>query len=120
MTIRQWKRIQELGGMFGIEYISTKGRTFDCIGEAWLQESRRGRLSWAWPFHKYFSEGKYSLFPKISRVINIGEVGLHSNKELQKQMHYNENTIQKYGKDITEYDNNITYDYRKFIEHGIE
>lgn len=129
ITKYRWNEIKKMGGMFGVDYISEKGRTFDCYGEPWLKEIRKSNaLSWVWPLHKYFADGRYSLFPKISRSHNIGAVGLHANRPLHEQIQYNEDVADNYPKYDSWFSLPTGYhtshshlmDSRKFIEGGIE
>lgn len=122
MTRQQYERIQEMGGVFGVDYISEKGRTFDCQGEDWLKEVHQSfRLSWAWPFHKYFSEGKKSLYPKISRVLNIGRIGLHlTDTNTHQKLQYNKNWIENYNCLEGVFEDSFEIDNNKYVEAGIE
>jgi hypothetical protein len=128
MTATQWKRILEMGGMFGVNWISEKGRTFNCQGEDWLKEIRKSdSLSWVWPFHKYFSEGKKTLYPEVGRVLNIGQIGLHANAEIHGKIQYNPWWINHpdyihYAEEDMIYFNvdNIIKDDSKYVEYGIE
>lgn len=120
ITRNQWNRILEMGGMFGVDGITKKGRTFDCKGEDWLKEiNKSDRLSWVWPFHKYFSEDKYTLYPYVGTVLNIGRIGLHCSPEVHEQIQFNQNWL-GYSHPHIEYDTNIIYDDNKYIEDGIE
>lgn len=90
ITKKQYDRIQEMGGIFGVDYISEKGKSPHCNGQEWLKEVQKSdRLSWGWPFQKYFSEGKPSLFPIIGRCLNIGKSGLHTNYNKYVEIHEN-------------------------------
>lgn len=132
ITKDRWKKIKDMGGMFGVNYISDKGRTFDCYGRPWLSEVRvSDSLSWVWPLHKYFGGGMYSLFPKVNRSINIGKVGLHANENIHQNIHYNPELIDNVlglhnwlepndQTGLMEYDLDFEYDDRKFVEYGIE
>lgn len=123
---KQWNRIKEMGGGFAVNYVSQKGRTYDCQGEEWLKEINKCNIGGSgYPFDKYFREGKYCLYPKISLTQNIGNIGEHiKNKEWHKNIQYNENwmghddwkNIEEIKFDLS----NIETDNRKFIETGIE
>jgi hypothetical protein len=94
ITRKRWDRILEMGGMFGVEYIPETAKRFDCRGEAWRAQIKESdRLGFDWPFDRYFSEGLPSLYPIVSRVINIGKAGLHLNPEQWQKTHFNPNWI---------------------------
>jgi len=79
ITKERWKEIQALGGVFGVDYISERGRHPLCYGIEWLGEIRRNdNGSWGWPFGKYHANGRKTLYPCVSRVRNIGSFGLHT------------------------------------------
>lgn len=68
-TRKFWNEILEIGGLFGIYGDCSD----DLIGEKWkasLNITDKG--SWGWTFNKYFNKDKKCLFPKVSRIQNIG------------------------------------------------
>lgn len=119
MSKRQWDRIQEMGGMFAVNWISDKGRTFDSRGETWLNEIRKHEFGgFGYPFDRYFAENKYSVFPNRGVVLNIGKVGEHlKNQNIHSQLQENFDVWQAPSSFDTK---NISIDNRKFIEWGIE
>ncbi len=126
MTKETYKEINKIG-MFGVDYITPKGRTYACKGEDWLNEINRidkGPGSFVWPFHKYFSKGKKTLFPAVSVVQNIGKYGQHiRDEESYEKMHKNNlwlGAFQNVPDKLYWQVNNIISDNRKFIEDGIE
>jgi hypothetical protein len=130
ITRKQWERIQEMGGMFGVEYVPDFAKKYDCRGEVWKSAvAKSDRLGFDWAFDRYFSEGKPCLFPIVSRVLNIGKHGLHLNPTQWQVTHFNPNwahdprysSIYKYksgwpNADLT----NILIDNNKYTESGYE
>lgn len=121
MVQSQWERIEAMGGMFGVNSITPKGRGPGWQGEEWLmmvKESDKG--SWVWPFHKFFSEGKPSLFPMVSRTLNVGKAGLHVMSDAQHTaLHHNPNWTGGEYEPTAEFFDEILEDERLFVEDGI-
>jgi hypothetical protein len=95
ITRKRWNRILEMGGMFGVDYIPDFAKKFDCRGEEWKNAVQKSdRLGFDWPFDRYFSEDLPSLYPIVSRVLNIGKSGLHLSPNQWLKTHHNPNWIQ--------------------------
>ena len=126
MCKKQWDRINEMGGMFGISYLSEKGRRFECRGQEWLKEIRRAENGgFAWPFNSYFAENKSTIYPWVSIVKNIGKSGTHVLDEtLYNSIHRNNvwwGHFDLKTRGTIPYDvDNIIQDDSKYIEHGIQ
>lgn len=72
-----WDHIQNLGGIFGA--VGNANRP-DLVGEAWKDSIHvTDKGSWAWPINQYFRYRSLTehlcIFPTISRVQNIGQLG---------------------------------------------
>lgn len=72
-----WELIEDRGGIFGA--IGNANRP-DLVGEAWkdsIHVTPHG--SWAWPINQYFRKRSLTehlcVFPAISRIQNIGQLG---------------------------------------------
>lgn len=131
MTSARWRKIQAMGGMFGVNYISDAGRKFDCRGTEWLSEIRKQNLpdptslSWVWPFDKFFSQEDNihlpSVYPIVNRSLNIGKRGLHVKSEQEhSQLQYNQHWTGGAYEPINQFLDEITIDNNKYIEDGIE
>ncbi len=129
ITRKRWERILEMGGMFGVDYLSPKAKHVDCRGEEWLREVngyRSDRLGFDWPFDRYFSEGLPSLYPVVSRVINIGKAGLHLSPNQWEKLQYNPNWINSASYNFALRDRrnwntvDILVDDKKYTEDGYE
>ena len=128
MSKKQWEEIEEMGGIFGVNYISDKGRKYDCQGEEWLKEINKSPTGGSgFVFDHYFRKGRYCLYPSVSTIMNIGSVGAHlKDPAVHEQLQKNINWIRhdkwlEYCDKGFEYDTeNIETDDRKFVEYGIE
>lgn len=124
ITKNRWQKIVQERTPFGVNYISSHGRTFDCKGPQWENEVRMSdQGSWVWPLWQRYCQYDYVVYPKISRAKNIGAAGLHADKNIHQSIQYNNDVIDNYDfcLDDDGFDfNDIVFDDRKFIEHGYE
>jgi hypothetical protein len=123
---KTYDKIEAKGGIFGVDWISDRGKRADCRGEDWLKEVRKSdRLGWDNPMEKFFRDLP-CIFPVIGRTLNIGKSGLHLSPNQWLQTHYNENWIQhpNYACKIVNkpvFDiQNILIDTNKYTESGYE
>jgi hypothetical protein len=122
ITRKRYDEIDENGGVFGVDYIDDEGRHPMCFGDKWLNHIHRNDMgSWGWVFGKYFANGRPTLYPCISRVRNIGALGLHT-KTSEFHDTYIDNQewtgLDKYiGQDLSIQD--IYDDERLYHEHGM-
>lgn len=126
MTKKQWERILEMGGMFGVYDITPAGRQYNCRGEDWLKEIvKDDKWGFDWPFDRYFSEGKPSIYPVVGRVLNIGKHGLHLNANQWQKMQYNEfwahhpDYLPYISSVPTFFESSIMEDISKYTEEGV-
>lgn len=90
ITKDEYDKIQSDLGVFGVEYISERGKNPTIIGKEWYKECTiSDRLSWGWPFEKYYRNTRKCIYPYIGRVFNIGKSGLHSNYNQYVKTHEN-------------------------------
>jgi hypothetical protein len=122
-----FKRIGDMGGMFGINGMQHHCYHPDCIGEEWKKGTNISSSgTWDWPFHKYFGAKMFSIYPRISRSQNIGELGMHNQGENNSfyEVQYNEDISSKYASDEDYQEvifdlGRIQWDNRKFLVNGI-
>lgn len=120
----QWNKIDSLGGLKSVVYISEQGRRFESRGAEWLKEIKTSNIGgFVFYMDRYLSCDKYSIFPKVSVVKNIGKIGEHLRTPgLHENIHENNNWCgSPEYKPIFDYDTkNITVDSRKFVEDRIQ
>ena len=122
MSKAQWNRIKELGGMWGVSWISEKGRGPNCSGNEWLKEVKIDAAgSFGWSFDRYFREEKPCLYPKLGVVKNIGKIGHYmKDANLHKEMHENNNWHGNTQETISGFDTSyIETDTKEYLEDKI-